>query len=237
MKLRLFLFFWIPAALFGQSEKAFDLYAEGLRSYYAANYDQALKKYNEAIQIKPTHTGFLYNRGLCYMKLGRPETAAFDFRKIVSIDSNYADAWFQLSVLAAGDKRYDEAMELVSHALRIAPNDVNALSQQGLLFYYQRRNEYAVQAYDHAISVEPNNDQLYYKRGLVYMNLENYEAATDNFSKAFQLDQTNTLALEQRATAYWKWNNLEAACKDWSELLKRGVSRAQTPLANYCNKK
>lgn len=220
--------------LSAQSEKAFDAYALGLRAYYAGNYDDALKNYNDALQIKPTHTGFLYNRGLCYVKMGNQNMARFDFRKIVSIDSNYVEAWNQLALLAAAEKKYDDALEMVNHALRVAPNNINALAESGLLYYYQRKNEYALQAFSHAIEVSPEDDQLYYKRGLVYMNQENFLAAIKDFSKAYEMDQTNTLAQEQRATCYWKANNLTVACREWNELLKKGVQRVQSNIASYC---
>lgn len=49
------------------------------------NPDRAIQEYNEAIRLKPDHTGAFINRGMVYGKIGNITATANDARKACSL--------------------------------------------------------------------------------------------------------------------------------------------------------
>lgn len=62
-----------------KSETAIKLNEEGSVLLNAKKFDEALKKFNEAIKIGGNRNVFLYNRGLAYLNLKDDEKASADF--------------------------------------------------------------------------------------------------------------------------------------------------------------
>lgn len=58
-----------------------------------ANYEFAVKRFTDAIQINGESAEVFYNRGLAYLKLNENEKAAADFTKAVELDSRFALAY------------------------------------------------------------------------------------------------------------------------------------------------
>ena len=60
---------------------AFEKFQEADRCLYQNKYEDAIKFYDEAIQLNPNSAKFYYYRGCCYEKLGRNYKAQDDFAK------------------------------------------------------------------------------------------------------------------------------------------------------------
>jgi tetratricopeptide (TPR) repeat protein len=233
---------FIPALCFcflhlgAQGQTASDLYGEGVRAYYAGGYDTAVKKYTEALAIKPNTVGYLYNRGEAWLKLHNDSLAGLDFQKVIGLDANYADAWYELGMLEMSQKDYTGALSFFLHAFRINNSDVKTLHQMGLLYYYKHKNDEAIDMFTRIILIDPKDDQAYYKRGLVKFSDDNFDGAVADFSEAYKMDSDNTLALEQRALSFARLNDLDNACRDWNILLLKKNPRAQDNLSKFCGK-
>ncbi|WNG43969.1 tetratricopeptide repeat protein [Archangium minus] len=59
-------------------------FAEGNLAYDLAEFQKALDAYSEAYRLKPL-PGFLFNIAQCHRQLGRPERAAFFYRRYLSL--------------------------------------------------------------------------------------------------------------------------------------------------------
>ena len=236
MKAWLLLLLAAPGLVLAQSPTAATLYGEGVRAYYDGSYEVALKKYNEAIQLKPNTIGFLYNRGLTYRKLNHENTASFDFQKIIGLDSNYIDAWYQLGMIKMSENKYDDARELFQQALGISAKHIPSLHQMAILLYYKRLNTDAEDMYNRILDLDPKDEQAYYRRGLAKFNATDFQGAIADMTSAYGINPNNTQALEQRAITYQRLNDLDHACQDWHELLTKQNPRAQENITKYCTK-
>ncbi|HYO54820.1 tetratricopeptide repeat protein [Archangium sp.] len=59
-------------------------FAEGNLSYDLAEFQKALEAYSEAYRLRPL-PGFLFNIAQCHRQLGRPERAAFFYRRYLTL--------------------------------------------------------------------------------------------------------------------------------------------------------
>ncbi|QRK12483.1 tetratricopeptide repeat protein [Archangium violaceum] len=62
-------------------------FAEGNLAYDLAEFQKALDAYSEAYRMKPL-PGFLFNIAQCHRQLGRPERAAFFYRRYLSLSKD-----------------------------------------------------------------------------------------------------------------------------------------------------
>jgi small glutamine-rich tetratricopeptide repeat-containing protein alpha len=115
MRYWMMVFLLWPLLSTAQSGDAPSIYGEGVRAYYAEDYQTALIKYSEAIRLKPKTLGYIYNRGLAYLKLNDKLAAGKDFVRVTEIDSYYVDAWYQLGMIQMDARKYDSASVLFEH--------------------------------------------------------------------------------------------------------------------------
>ena len=97
---------------------------------------------NEALAQRPSDIDLLYNRSMINEKLGNLDAVESDLRAILQQDANNVSALNALGyTLANGTERYDEALELIQHAIRIKPNDPAIRDSLGWVLF--KRGDYA----------------------------------------------------------------------------------------------
>ena len=69
---------------------------------YFQKYDIAIDYYTRAIELSPLYYTAIYNRGLCFEKLGDLKNAENDFRKTLKIKSDYDYAALALERVLKG---------------------------------------------------------------------------------------------------------------------------------------
>lgn len=217
-----------------QDDPALIMYGEGVRAYYAGEYETALFKYSEALRLRPDWVAAFYNRGLALVRVDRSELAKQDFERVLQLDSLYVDASWQLALIQLNGGNRDQAEKTLWKILKIAPNHRKSKEELATQMYYKRNYSESIRLFSELLSDFSKEDVLYFKRGLVYYHQSDFAAAIIDFSKAWEINNKNTLALEQRAQAYQRSNELDKACRDWQKLADLQNERAPTNLRVYC---
>lgn len=85
--------------------KADGLKVEGNRAMAAKQFDQAIKKYTEAIALDSTSVVYLSNRAAAYSSASQHEKAVADAEKAIELDPNFSKAYSRLGLAkyALGD--------------------------------------------------------------------------------------------------------------------------------------
>ena len=82
---------------YGSSSKivsAWESYETGLQLMREERYSDAVSAFNDAIKIQPNYTYF-FQRGKTYMKLKQHGNAIQDFNRVISLNPDVKDAYFQ----------------------------------------------------------------------------------------------------------------------------------------------
>jgi len=124
--------------------------AEWLHSYDLT--ETALAVLEEALASYPTDINLLYTRAMLIESTDFPQ-AEKDLREILKQDPENALALNALGYLISiYTERYEEALELVSKALKLNPDDAATLDSMGWVLYLLQRTQealpYLQQAYD-----------------------------------------------------------------------------------------
>ena len=81
------------------------------------------------------------------------------------------------AVLAYEDKQYEQALKELAEALRLAPDDVDALYYQGLVYIGLDRNAEAQQSLEKARTLRPGDLDVAFQLGVHYFNQQQFDRA------------------------------------------------------------
>ena len=108
-------------------------------------------------------------------------------------------------------KKYEKAIECYDKALKINPNDTEALNNKGVALYRLGRHEEAIECYDRALEINPNDAEAWYNKGNVLYELRRYKEAVESKGKAaflFYLEGRIDFAFEIFKEVYGKRLNI-----------------------------
>lgn len=191
---------------------------EGNRLYYAKKFDDAIKLYIEAIELKPDGAETYNNRGVAYQELQQYDRAIADFNKALEfkqhefIYNNRAIAYIRLG-------KYDRAIEDYDKAIELKPDYALSYNNRGITYNDLGQHDRAIENFNRAIELKPNYAEYYYNRGVVYENLGQHERAIADYSKAIDFNPNLHQVYTNRGVVYANLKQFECAIKDFNRAL------------------
>jgi tetratricopeptide (TPR) repeat protein len=153
--------------------------------------------------------------GLCYAKSSRVDDAIQCFGRAISLDSQDAEAHFNLGVLLSGKKDVDGALIRLGQAVNLNPEEARYSLALAEALLDGKRYSIAVEFLNAVRPKFENLGQFHYTLGLAFYGQHNAPAAIEEMQKATELDPRmeaayyflgNTYALaeqyEKAASAY-----------------------------------
>ncbi len=121
---------------------------------------------------------------------------------------------------ASSDSAFIQNEAALRAMLQSNPNDLNALTQLGNLYYDHGKYRDAIEWYGKALQVDPKNPDVRTDRGTSYWNLGQADAAIAEFQTALTYDPSHAQTLYNLGVVYLngKSNSAEAK-KVWERLL------------------
>mmetsp|Transcript_25911 Transcript_25911/g.67171 ORF Transcript_25911/g.67171 Transcript_25911/m.67171 type:complete len:651 (+) Transcript_25911:188-2140(+) len=99
--------------------------AEGNKALQAKNYDEAIKKYTEAIAFDATQHTYFSNRAAAYMQLKDYERALQDAESCIKLNPTWAKGYSRKGAALHAMKKYDAADAAYHEGLAVAPGDAS----------------------------------------------------------------------------------------------------------------
>jgi len=98
-----------------------------------------------------------------------------------------------------GERRFEEAVQLLKRARALAPNDANILNSLGVCLKALGRADAALQAYDAAVRIDPELAPAHSNRGTLLEELNDVKGARSAYERAVTLDANSADALASLA--------------------------------------
>ena len=156
------------------------------------------------------------------------------FEGIATVPETVPDPRFfvyRASLLLAGG-RVEEAEADIKRALRLAPNDANALALQSLIAVVENEKDKALNLAHRAVEAAPNSAAVLIALSYVQQARFDLEGARTSLEKTVQLDPKNALAWARLAEIWSSFGRLKQALKAAQKavILEPDLSRTQTVL-------
>jgi choline-sulfatase len=123
------------------------------------------------------------------------EKAIALYKRVLAVDPNVIDAWFNLGNLSSRLRRFPEAIGYFKRALALKPdydlpviNMANAYRQMG-------DDAAALAGYEHYLTIDPTNAHVRYQIGEIYLDRGDEARGVQNFREALRIDPREASSL------------------------------------------
>jgi tetratricopeptide (TPR) repeat protein len=197
-----------------------DAYEFKVKSLIAKqDFNKAQEACDEALKNKETAVNF-YLGALILDNLGNKEVAESDYKKALSKDKKFEEAYVGLADLQTRLNKLNEAMENCETLLKINPKNIDAYIERSKIYIKRIDFPNAINDISKAIILKPDDEQLFFIRGQYYQQFTQHQNAINDFNKVLMLNDKNADAYYQRASSYEQIANFKAAIKDYETLAK-----------------
>jgi len=182
-------------------------------------FDEAIEQYRRADSLwqKPRDRKFALCRWAEALRLQEHyEQAARKCRQVISIDSEFPDAYYSLGRVRAAQERFDEAIELFRQADALWQKNESKARKRALWCWAealreQEHYEQAAEKCQEAIGIDPHDPRGYISSGSVRAAQERFDEAIEQYRQADALWQKK--GSKNRKFALRRWADALSAQK------------------------
>jgi tetratricopeptide (TPR) repeat protein len=181
--------------------------------------DAAVKRYEQALAIKPDYAEAHYNLGNTLKELGQLEAASNSYERALTIKPDYAEAHYNLGNTFQKLGQLDAGVKSYEKALAIKPDYAEAHNNLGLTLHELGQLEVAVKCYEQALAIKPDYTEVYINLGVTLKELGQLDAGVKSYEKALAIKPDSAEAHYNFGNTLKELGQLEAAVKIYEQAL------------------
>jgi tetratricopeptide (TPR) repeat protein len=163
--------------------------ADAASARHATNaFAEAVRTYQQALQLNPASSDAHQNLGLTWQTQGRTSEAAAEFEQAARLDANRADTWTRLGLLYAMQDQMPEAERAFRELTRLQPNNAEAFGWLGNSLAVQNKLADAVPFYLTALKINPADAKNEFNLGLTFSRLGKRDEAAEHYRQALRIN-------------------------------------------------
>ncbi|HWQ20106.1 MAG TPA: tetratricopeptide repeat protein [Methanotrichaceae archaeon] len=160
---------------------------------------EAVKAYNNAIELDPQYSDAWSAKGLAKAALGMLKgsaelsSKALDATdraiKMASTPQDQSYAWTQKGIALLGQNRYEEAVSAYDNAISADPKNLMALDTKGIILTRDLgRHSESINSFNKALQIYPNDVSALSFKGDALRGLGGYSEALRCYNRAIEID-------------------------------------------------
>jgi predicted O-linked N-acetylglucosamine transferase (SPINDLY family) len=155
---------------------------------------EAVKCYQQALELAPYNVVLHNNYGNVLRELGRLDEALAEYHQIITLNPKDEGVYNNIALVHMQRQQYVEAERYCQQALSLNPKLVQAYNNLGGIYKYMGRLAEAQKAFLQAIALQPDYAEAYSNLGSVYKDQGHLYEADDSYQHALQLNPHNVAA-------------------------------------------
>ncbi|MEE8428570.1 MAG: tetratricopeptide repeat protein, partial [Gammaproteobacteria bacterium] len=144
-------------------------------------------------------------------KAGRLQDAERLYREVLAVHPDYVPALQYYGMLANQTRRHDLAVQLISKAVSLSPNDSFAHSNLGNVLQDQGHLDDAIASYRRAIEINPDHPDAHNNLGNALKEKGLLDEALDSYQRAIEIDPGYLKAHSNQGNALTEQGRLQEA--------------------------
>ena len=195
-------------------------------------YEESIHTINNILKIQPLNADAFFMLGLNFKELGDTDRAINSFQTAVENDPDLIDAWINLGQLHA-QKKSKLAAVFFDNALKIEPNNTNALHAKAAYLHESDQLQAALATYRQLNIIDPTYEEGFFNTGIIYLEMDSLKKAYTHFDLAAKTSPTYILAYYYRGLTQEKMGHTTTAQQDYQQALRLNpeFERAKVALA------
>lgn len=180
---------------------------------------QSIKYADLAIKNDMYNEKAYYVKGFNFLELGDTNKAISSIQTSVEQNPDYYDGYLQLGLIYS-EQRNPLAVDYFNNALKVKPNDKNALYAKAMFEQDNDMLNEAMKTYTMAIKAHPDFREAYYNMGYLHMYyLKLYREGLKYFTDAIEVDPRYFQAYYNRGYSFELMGDINNAAKDYRKAL------------------
>src|SRR5208282_4294898 len=163
--------------------------------------DEAIEKFQKALEINPNYAEAHTNLGNACLRNGQLSEAIEQYEMAVKINPKFAQAHSNLGAVFAQKGELDEAIAQYHEALEINPNLAEAYTNLGNALFRNGRLSEAIDQYKMAVKINPKFTQAHASLGMAFFQKGRLDDAITEFQEALRLNPGLTSVQDDLAKA------------------------------------
>jgi tetratricopeptide (TPR) repeat protein len=188
-------------------QKAFN---EGVEADKAGNHDEAIAKFQKAIELSPKCGDCYFNMGLAQAGKKDYASAEASFKKVIEIKPESSEAYNGLANIYNSQRKFDDAAAASAKAAQFASSapgalvgggNADAAFNQGVILWNAGKIADAKKQFEAAVAANPNHAEAHYQLGMALVNEGNLKGAGAEFDTYLKLAPNGPNAATAKAMA------------------------------------
>lgn len=164
----------------------------GLVLHDAERYEDAVDTFLDGIEVKPSLPNLHFHLGAALDKLNQFDEMVQAMEKAIELDAKHANALNYLGYTYADRGiELDQAVDLISRALEIRPNDGYFIDSLAWAYYKKGMFQDALDLLQKAVLTVPDDPIIHEHLGEVHLRNNHTELARKAWERSLALDPTN----------------------------------------------
>ncbi|NXT77803.1 TTC6 protein, partial [Zapornia atra] len=178
----------------------------------------AFQDTNAALKLATT-APLLTNRGVINQLMGYLPCAMKDYQQAISVDPNYALAYFNAANIYFHNRQFSQAYFYYSKVLQLEPRNESAVLNRAVTNMLLNNVEEAKKDFEKAICLCSFSATVYFNRAKFYNRLKQYELAEKDISTALSIQPNDALMYKFRADIRGKLGFNKEAVEDYKKAI------------------
>ena len=153
----------------------------------AGQVDEAMARFQKALEIDPRDEDACYNLGLALLRKGQVDEAMAQFRKAIEIQPGYAKAHYNLGTVLYQNGQVDPAIAHLRKALETRPDYPEAHNNLGAILLEQGQVDEAIFHFQKALEAQPANAPAQCNLGNLLLQHGRVDEAIAHLQKALEI--------------------------------------------------
>ena len=160
-----------------------------------------IKPFTEFVE-KVSQADYYLTEGNKYFFGGDYNQAIEYYQKVLQLNPNLAEAYYNLGLAYGSLGQYQKAIEYFQKSIQLDPNLAEAYYFLGNAYVRLGQYQQAIEYYQKSLQLNPNDASAYNNLGLAYRKIGQYQKAIEYCQKALQLDPNFAKAYYNLGVAY-----------------------------------
>jgi tetratricopeptide (TPR) repeat protein len=195
---------------------------------------EALRLFEQSIQLAPNTAEAHYNRGEALRNLQRLDEALLSYARAVQLRPGYALAHHARGAVLCQLGRLAEALQSLERAIDLQPDHSEPHFSRAVVLAGLKKPKEAVAGYERAIQLRPDYAEAFSSRAVALVELERLSDALHSCDRAVQIRPDYAEAHCNRGTVLRRLQRLDEALASFDHAirLQPGLSEAHTGRGN-----
>ncbi len=217
-------------------------YSKGLLYHFAKKENLAIQQSHEANYIKKQLLDSydsklknkLHTKNSSIDKEDDFDKAIKKYQKVIALNTDDAEAYFNLGNLFGNKGGYDKAIEAYQKAIALKPDYEEAYNKIGVSFVNKGDYDKAIVAFQKVIALKPDFEKAYSNLGILFAKNCEYEKAIEAYQKAIALKPDDEKVIYNLGNSFFNKGDYDYAIESYQKAitLKPDYNEAYYNLGN-----